>query len=306
MEIWTAWGKCPHLHLALGNFDGLHLGHQFLIRQMVEKAHSRKAKAAVFTFYPHPLQVLAHAKAPALILSQQDKQQKLAEMGVDLLFEIPFTLELAACSPEEFERRILVEGMGVEAVFVGYNYSYGHKGQGNPQTLRQAAQKYNFDLEIIPPVKINGQPVSSTLIRQLVQEGQVAKARELLGFAPFLTGEVVQGERRGGEVMGIPTANLELDRELLVPRRGVYAVRVQHKGNFYRAVANLGKKPTFHGDEQTANLEVHLLDFAGDLYGQKIKVEFWEYLRDEKRFNSMEELVAQIKKDVDRTWKIIF
>ncbi len=306
MEIWTEWGKHPHLHLALGNFDGLHLGHQFLIRQLVEKAHSRHTRAAVFTFYPHPLQVLPQAKAPALILSQEDKQQKLAEMGVDLLFQIPFTLELAACSPEEFERRILVEGMGVEAVFVGYNYTYGHKGQGNAQTLQQAAQKYHFELEVIPPVKIGGQPVSSSLIRKLVQKGQVAEARELLGFAPYLTGAVVTGDRRGGATLGFPTANLNLDQELLVPQQGVYAARVQYAGNSYRAVANLGKKPTFHGEEQAANLEVHLLDFAGDLYGHKVKVEFWEYLRPEKRFSSVEELIAQIKKDVEQAQRILF
>lgn len=306
MEIYTTWQgigkKYANLHLALGNFDGLHLGHQYLIHKLVEEAKEQNGVPAVFTFYPHPLQVLKKDKAPKMLLRQKAKQEMLEAMGVKVLFLIPFTLEFAGFSPEKFVEKVLCEELSVHTVLVGYNYTYGKNGQGNPETLKKASIKHNFELEIIPPINIEKVAVSSTLVRGLILEGRVDLAKRYLGFYPFLSGEVVEGEKRG-RVLGFPTANLCLSESLIVPPNGVYVVKVIIDGLSYWGVANVGKKPTFHGEENIANLEVHILDFKGDLYGKNIRVHFLEYLRGEKKFSKISELVEQIEEDIDKARK---
>ncbi len=283
--------------LALGNFDGIHLGHQRLIGEAVEIARRSNGTAAVLTFDPHPMMVLKPELAPQMLLDRDAKRHKMAKLGVDVLLLVPFTREFARLSPEEFIKQILVEQLQVKGIVVGYNYTFGHKGQGTPETLWKYAAEYGYALHVIPPVKLGNQVVSSTLIRHQLAEGNVSTAQKLLGYYPFTEGIVVMGDRRGN-TLGFPTANIDCPEGMLVPAKGVYSVQVGLDGETFLGVANVGTKPTFHHHNQQSNIEVHLLDFCGDIYGKKIKVNYLRRLRDERKFSSITELVNQIQLDV--------
>ncbi|ACV63926.1 riboflavin biosynthesis protein RibF [Desulfofarcimen acetoxidans DSM 771] len=289
--------KYNQIYLGLGNFDGIHIGHQKLISDLVDVARQRGGVPAVMTFYPHPLAVLQPAEAPLMLLSQTNKQEFMEGLGVEVLLVMPFDRDFACLAPDTFIKDILYGELGVKGVFVGYNYTFGCRGLGTPDLLKSYGGTYGFDVHVVPPVCVGEQVVNSTLIRGLIEKGEVGNAAKFLGYVPFIQGEVVYGERRGN-TLGFPTANLELDSDLVVPDNGVYAVHVELGGCKYPAVANIGTKPTFHGFAGARCLEVHLLDFSADLYGQTIKVSFIRRLRGEKRFNSVGELVAQIKTDI--------
>lgn len=301
MKVYRSWKGIKEKHhnlvLGLGNFDGIHLGHQKLIKELVSTAKDIGGTPAVFTFYPHPLAILKPDNAPPMLLSQEAKQRMMAHLGVEVLLWVPFTLELAALTPEEFIRDVLHNELGVKAVFVGFNYTFGHKGLGTPEVLENYSSLYGYNVHVIPPFTVGGNTVSSTLIRHLLSDGEVTEARKYLGYCPFVEGPVVTGERRGRQ-LGFPTANLQLERGILVPANGVYAVKVQVDGDTCLGVANIGVKPTFHGQNGMRTIEVHLLDFVSDLYGKNIKVHFSRRLREERRFSSPTELVMQIQKDI--------
>lgn len=282
--------------VALGNFDGIHLGHQRLIGEAVATSRRNNGTSAVLTFDPHPLAVLRPEMAPPMLLSRESKERIMGQLGVDVLIMLPFTLDFAKLSPGEFIRDILIEQLGVKGIVVGYNYTFGHKGKGTPETLWKYGEEYGYSLNVIPPVKLAGQVVSSTLIRSKLLEGDVTFARKLLGYYPFTEGIVITGDRRGN-TLGFPTANLEYPEGMVVPCNGVYSVHVEFDGETYLGVANIGHKPTFNGHRKT-NIEVHLLDFCGDIYGKKIKVNYCRRLRDEKKFSSITDLVNQIQADV--------
>ena len=284
--------------MGLGNFDGIHVGHQRLIAGLVGEAEKIGGTPAVFTFYPHPLEVLV-GKAPPRLLSQKAKQETFRHMGVRLLLQAPFTLEFASRTPEAFIEKVLVKDLKIRSVYVGYNYTFGQGGRGNPETLIDGGRRYGFNVYIIPPVTVDGVPVSSTLIRGLLADGEVYEARKYLGYYTFIEGDVVAGDSRGRS-LGFPTANLNLEEGLTVPANGVYAVKVQVDGEHYLGVANIGIKPTFKGFGAVPNLEVHLLDFHSDLYGKRLKVFFTRRIREEKRFSSPGELVEQIRMDISR------
>ncbi|SHK65002.1 bifunctional riboflavin kinase/FAD synthetase [Desulforamulus aeronauticus] len=283
--------------LALGNFDGIHLGHQRLIGEAVEIARRSNGTAAVLTFDPHPMMILKPELAPPMLLDRDAKRHKMAKSGVDVLLLLPFTREFARLSPEEFIKKILVEQLNVKGIVVGYNYTFGHKGQGTPETLWKYAAEYDYALHVIPPVKLGNQVVSSTLIRHQLAEGNVSTAQKLLGYYPFTEGIVVMGDRRGN-TLGFPTANIDCPEGMMVPAKGVYRVQVDLDGETFLGVANVGTKPTFHHNNLQANIEVHLLDFCGDIYGKKIKINYLRRLRDERKFSSITELVNQIHLDV--------
>lgn len=287
----------PNVTVALGNFDGIHLGHQKLIGEAVSIAHGIKGTATVLTFEPHPLMILRPELAPAMLLDIQSKQRKIAELGVDLLMLLPFTINFARLTPEDFIKEILVNELNVKNIVVGYNYSFGHKGLGNPETLAHYADEFGYSLKVIPPVMVGNQVISSSLIRNKLAEGDVLAARQLLGYYPFTEGTVVMGERRGN-TLGFPTANIDCPEGMMVPAKGVYSVHVILNQETYLGVANVGSKPTFHGHNHPTNIEVHLLDFCGDLYGKQIKVQYVRKLRDEKKFSCVTELVTQIETDV--------
>ncbi len=302
MQIYSSWLGIKEKHnklvIGLGNFDGVHLGHQKLIGSLVDKAWSIGGTPAVFTFVPHPMVVLNPDKAPPMLLPLDVKRKMFAQLGIEVLIWIPFTRDFSRMSPQDFIIAVLHKHLAVHTVFVGYNYTFGHMGRGTPELLKEYGQSLGFAVEVIDPVTVDGQPVSSTLIRSLLSDGEIAKARKYLGYCPLLEGEVVCGEKRGN-TLGFPTANLEIDSNLLVPANGVYSVKARVDNNVFMGVANIGVKPTFHGHASGRTVEVHLLDFSGNLYGKKMTVYFLRRLREERKFASVRELVEQIQRDIN-------
>ena len=281
--------------VALGTFDGLHIGHQQIIGEAVKWAVRHNGTSVVFTFSNHPLSLIAPHASPKLIYSNISKVRLIEEMGVDLLFNIPFTPQLLQLTPEEFID-LLHRNLKPRQIIVGPNYSFGFKGKGTPEMLEQEGSRFGFTVKVPSAVTKDGMVVSSTVIRQLLSEGHVKMASELLGRQYALYDmKVVTGERRGRS-LGFPTANIEIPSSLIVPSDGVYAVKVRYKSVFYIGVANIGSNPTF--ETISRRIEVHLLDFSEDIYGQTIDILFFDKLRNEIRFDSLEELQVQISKDV--------
>jgi len=294
--------KTKPVYLALGNFDGVHKGHQSLIRALAEKATTNGGQAVAFIFEPHPAQVLTPERAPLLLLTPGRKAKLLEKMGLDALIYNPFTREIAAWSPDQFVDKILIQELHIREVFVGFNYTFGHRGAGTPELLQQMGKKKGFGVNIIEPVKYGGETISSSLVRKSLEEGDIKTAFQLLGYHPVLEGRVVEGEHRGA-ALGFPTANIGVETIYNVPGKGVYAAQATVGDRNYRCVVNIGSKPTFH-EEYPISIEAHLMDFSEDIYGQSICLSFIEKLRDEQRFGSLQELVAQISLDRDRALEI--
>ncbi|MEQ8201899.1 MAG: bifunctional riboflavin kinase/FAD synthetase [Syntrophomonadaceae bacterium] len=294
--------KARPVCLALGNFDGGHKGHQLLIRTTVEKATARGGESAAFIFDPHPTQVLAPDKAPRLLMTPQRKAELLEKMGLDTLIYAPFTRDIAIWSPLDFVQRILIARFQVSEVCVGFNYTFGHRGSGTPETLQQYGQQLGFEVEIIAPVVFGGEPISSSLIRKALEDGDIDTAYNMLGHYPLVEGVVVEGEHRGATI-GFPTANLGVAPVYHLPGKGVYAALAEVDSKVYQCVVNIGNKPTFHPEFPLA-IEAHLIDFEGDLYGQSMRLSLRAKLRDEQRFASAGELVAQIGRDRERSLEI--
>lgn len=285
-----------NIAIALGNFDGVHLGHRELIRRTIDLARHNDGTPAVFTFDPHPMKIIQPDLCPPMLLTREEKIRLFSELGIKLLIIAPFTEDISSLSPEQFMQEILIKRLNVKSVVVGYNYSFGHKGSGDAAMLVELAAKNGITAEIVPPVKCGETEVSSTLIRNYLLEGNVTEAARFLGYLPFIVSRVVTGFQRGREI-GFPTANLNLAEDILVPANGVYAVKV-YIGDICRyGVANIGVKPTFDPN-QPKNVEVHIFDFNEDIYGSKIKLEFIRRIRGECQFSSVDELIQQINKDV--------
>lgn len=291
------------IYLALGNFDGLHKGHQKLINEAVTAARNGNGIAAAFVFEPHPIKVLFPERAPKLLVIAQQKAELMEKLGLNLLIYNSFTLAISKCTPEEFVQNILINKLNIKQAFVGFNYTFGHRGVGTPELLRELGKKHGFEVKIIPPVEVNGQVVSSSLIRKALDAGDIKQARAMLGYDPMLEGQVIEGERRG-RTIGFPTANLAVSSELNVPGKGVYAARAQIRDRIFQAVVNIGSKPTFH-EEYPISIEAHLIDFDDDIYGEEMRLYFIDKIRDERRFNNVEELVGQITRDRDRAKQIV-
>jgi len=282
--------------LAIGNFDGIHLGHQAILRAAVDRAHETNAVATALTFDPPPLKVLRPESAPLRLSTNAQRMDWFRFGGLEATVVLPFTLELSKLSPEEFVEQILVRGLRVRAVLVGENFRFGHKQAGDVQLLRELGAKHGFEVVVIPPVVDHGEVVSSTLLRREIAAGDVSHAGRLLGRPFVLTGEVVSGTGTGRRFT-FPTLNLAPEQELL-PARGVYITRTQIEGDTrrYRSVTNIGVRPTFNGSR--LNVETHLLDFHGEATPKRIEVGFWKRLREEKKFSGPEELRTQIARDI--------
>lgn len=280
--------------IALGTFDGLHKGHQSVISRAVDLARASDGTSVVFTFSNHPLSMLDPLRCPPQLISQEEKEALLAAMGVDVFVAIPFNQEFLALSPQKFIE-LLVAAFAPQHIVVGPNYSFGNRGKGTPELLAEAGSRHGFAVDVQPAVYVDQQLVSSTLIRQMIARGQIGEAARLLGRPFALTGKVIDGDKRG-RTIGFPTANIELEPAFAIPANGVYAVQVWLKGNRYNGVANVGTNPTFHGVQQ--RLEVHLLDFSGDLYGQVLRTQFVAWLRGEVTFSGIGELKEQIDRDI--------
>ncbi|MCL0049678.1 bifunctional riboflavin kinase/FAD synthetase [Peptococcaceae bacterium] len=293
--------KFYNIVVGLGNFDGIHIGHKKLVKEVVDTAKELSGTAAIITFNPCPLAVLDPKNAPPRLLSQQYKVEEMESLGIDLMISIPFNLDFAKLTPEEFIEEVLYNELSVRSVVVGYNYTFGYRGTGTPKTIEQFALKYGYELKIIPPVTIDGQVVSSTVIRKMLMDGKIELANRFLGREHFVDGVVRAGDGIGKKI-GFPTANVDLLDDILLPQNGVYVVIAEIENSSYVGVANIGCKPTFDNGVNRAckkpSLEVHILDFQEDVYEKYIKIKFMRRIRDEKKFNSVDELVDQIKCDV--------
>lgn len=299
MEIITSLdaelkNKYPATVIALGTFDGLHLGHTDVINTARDYAERSGLKLAVFTFSNHPLALIRPDLVPVRIISAEEKIKLLESFGVDYLINIPFTEDFAALSPDEFLDRLAC--FNYRCLVVGENFTYGFLGSGKTETLERSGRKNGFDVIVRPLVKMNGNVVSSTGIRNLIQAGHIEYANRMLGRAYAITGTIVHGEQRGRK-LGFPTANIELlHGEMAVPAPGVYAVTVSIEGSIYEGMGNIGNNPTFN-DVEHARLEVNLFNCCGDLYGKTMSVQFHKYIRAEKKFSGVEELCRQIEED---------
>jgi riboflavin kinase/FMN adenylyltransferase len=280
--------------LSVGNFDGLHLGHQKILRQVIETAESQQGIRGVITFDPHPLKVLRPGHAPPLVETIQQRMERFAAMGLEAALVLRFDLALAGLTPEEFVRGVLVEELRTAAVLVGQNFRFGHRQEGNVETLTELGRRLGFSVQIVEPVAIDGEFVSSSAVRGAVAEGRMAHAARLLGRPFALTGEIVHGAGRGATVL-FPTLNLAPEQELL-PKIGVYATETRVDGRLYRSATNVGFRPTFDGT--LLGVESHLFDFSRELTKGRLEVSFWERLRDEKKFSGPTELRAQIAADL--------
>ena len=299
MEIITSLdaelkNKYPATVIALGTFDGLHLGHTDVINTAKDYAERSGLKLAVFTFSNHPLALIRPDLVPVRIISAEEKIKLLESFGVDYLINIPFTEDFAALSPDEFLDRLAC--FNYRCLVVGENFTYGFLGSGKTETLERSGRKNGFDVIVRPLVKMNGNVVSSTGIRNLIQAGHIEYANRMLGRAYAITGKIVHGEQRGRK-LGFPTANIELlHGEMAVPAPGVYAVTASIEGSIYEGMGNIGNNPTFN-DVEHARLEVNLFNCSRDLYGKTMSVQFHKYIRAEKKFSGVEELCRQIEED---------
>ncbi|MCB2190416.1 MAG: bifunctional riboflavin kinase/FAD synthetase [Deltaproteobacteria bacterium] len=295
--------RLPQPVITIGNFDGVHLGHQALFAKAVERAEALQGTALAMTFEPHPIRVLRPAVNLPLITPLEQKLQLMAEYGLDMTLCLRFDQHFAGLSADAFVDKLLVGRLEAAEVVVGYDFAFGHKGLGDLDLLRSKGEKWGFQVHVVGPVIIDGRPVSSTRVRQEVADGNMEAARHLLGRHYQVAGRVVAGHGRGGRLLGFPTANLRVSDELL-PGPGVYAVLVElADGRFLKGANNIGNNPTF--DDGALSVETHLLDFDGDLYGQDIRLHFVERLRGEKRFESPEELKSQIGKDIARAIEVL-
>jgi riboflavin kinase/FMN adenylyltransferase len=282
--------------IALGMFDGVHLGHQHVVRHSILDACALGALSVAVTFHPHPLSVVQPARAPRLLQSLPQRLRALGTLGVDAVLAIPFTAELAAVDGTTFIQS-LAAGLGrLRSVTVGQGFHFGHRRSGNVALLRLLGRELGYITHAAAPIHVGAERVSSTRIRTTLREGRLAVVAELLGRPYALSGPVMHG-RELGRTLGFPTANIDITG-LEVPPNGVYAARVHFHGTCYPAVLNLGVRPTVDAAPSQPQLEVHLLDFAGDLYGTELEVEFVRQVRPERRFPSLEALRAQITEDV--------
>jgi len=292
----------PPTAVTIGNFDGVHLGHQALLAEAHRRAGPTRLTVAL-TFMPHPARVLAPAKAPPLIMPIGRRLELLAASGVDAVVIQPFTPEFAAVEADDFVRQILARELGAADVVVGFDFSFGRGRAGNVQRLQSLGDQLGMGVAIIPPVSVDGHPCSSTRIRTLVAAGDLRPAATLLGRPFEVEGTVVRGAARGRS-LGFPTANLAPETEL-APKLGIYAARARladgpGDATAHVAAVSVGRNPTFEGPAAPVTIEAHLLDFTGDLYGRRLRLEMIDWLRDEQKFDSSEALIAQIGADVAR------
>lgn len=288
-----------HFVFALGFFDGVHLGHKALLKEARQTADKLGCKVAVLTFDTHPDEVIS-GKRVGLINARRDQKQLLLQNGADEVYYLHFDKQMMELPYERFLSDILLSQYQPCHVVCGYDFRFGKGGEGTAERLKEACAKKNIGVSIIDAVRLDGETVSSTKIRELLMQGSVEKANRLLGHAQFYTGTVEDG-RKLGRTLGIPTANIRLEDGVLLPKLGVYSCRVSFDGKTCPAVCNIGSKPTVDGN--CVSLEAHLFDFDGDLYGKQISVSLCRFLRPEKKFDSLDELKQQIFRDEETARK---
>jgi riboflavin kinase/FMN adenylyltransferase len=291
--------------ITIGNFDGVHIGHQALFHEVIEKADAIDGTSIAMTFEPHPIRVLKKNNHPPLITLYEQKTELIERAGIDVLICIPFTLEFASLPAEAFIKDLLVAKIGMQAIIVGEDYTFGKNREGDLTVLKSYASQMGYEVIVADWIKSPqnvSDRISSTKIRELVMAGEVEPARKMLGRHYQIRGLVVKGRDRGAKLLGVPTANIKLQDELC-PKTGIYAVTVDYNNRLYKSVANIGYSPTFDDNEFT--VEVHLLDFAENIYGEKIRINFIQRIRNEKKFANISELKEQIKQDIKTAHEIL-
>ncbi len=283
--------------LTLGVFDGLHLGHQEIVRTVVERAFLIEASPTLITFDPHPRQVLKPESAPPLLQTFTQKMEGLKLLGIRQVIVLEFNQELAALSAEDFIEQFIVDSLKAREVYLGKGFAFGHQRRGNIELLQALSRTHNFYSAEVPEVQLRGHRISSTMIRRLLKAGRVNLARRMLGRAYGIEGVVMRGQQIGRQLL-FPTANLDVQNRVL-PADGVYVTLSLVDGTWHRSVTNIGKRPTF-GGEAESRIETHLIDFDRDLYGKTLRVRVLHRLRNEKKFNGVDQLRAQITLDRDR------
>jgi riboflavin kinase/FMN adenylyltransferase len=282
--------------IALGNFDGVHVGHQVLISHAVGKARETGIKSGVFTFSNHPKNLFTGENTVKNIIYQEEKAALIEKLGVDYLFNLTFTWDICHMAPVEFIDRLLVEKMNIREAFCGFNYRFGYKAEGSPAVLEREGLVKGYNVNEIPPVMVEGDVVSSTLIRGLIRSGDVEECEKFLGRRYSIGGEVVVGNRIG-RTIGFPTSNITIDESMVTPPNGVYITYCIYNNQRYPSVTNVGVKPTIGTFKK--NMETHIFNFDKELYGKHIRVEFLKMTRDEAKFSDVEALSAQIKLDCE-------
>lgn len=285
----------PNSVSAIGFFDGIHLGHQKLLKEAIKISKEMNMESAIITFHPHPSVVLQKEKVNVKYLTTLEEKIEISkELGIDRLYIIEFNKELSQLSPQQFIDHFII-GLNIKHLVAGFDYTFGHKGSGNMGNIEQYTRGA-FTYTTIDKVTLHDEKVSSTRIRKLIQEGQVDKANILLSRPYRLKGVVIKGDQRGRE-LGFPTANLRISPEALIPRKGIYAVKVIFQNEVLYGMANIGTNPTFTEDRQDLSVEINILDYKNDLYGQELIVEWYKYMRDEEKFASAEALIEQMNQD---------
>lgn len=289
--------------LTIGNFDGVHLGHQSLLKKIKEDCHSRGLKFVVATFVPHPQKILQPTKERFLISSYAQRRQLLETQGVDYLVEFAFTRDFSTLAPEEFLKQHLLSYPGLKEFYLGYDFAFGANKQGGHDLVSSYCLPRGIRVETQDKFENDGFLVSSSLIREKILGGELSSVHQLLGRAFALEGLVIKGEGRGKKI-GFPTANIQVSEDLIVPQRGVYVTRTSYKGMTFNSITNVGHNPTFK-DSTQIHVETNLFDFESDIYGEMLEIQFLQKLRDEKKFPTVNDLVEQIRNDVISAKKIL-
>ena len=296
----SGWGRCV---VTIGVFDGVHRGHQQIVGRAVERARASGLPSVVITFDPHPSEVVRPGTHPPVLTANRRKAELLEALGVDVMCVLPFTVEFSHLTAAEFVHEVLVEHLHAAAVVVGENFRFGNKAAGDVAGLKTLGARLGFATEGVPLLSDGEVTISSTYVRSCVDAGDVAAAAHALGRDHRVEGLVVRGDRRGGAELGFPTANLRVERYAAIPADGVYAGRLLWRGTARPAAISVGTNPTFEGRER--RVEAYVLDFDGDLYGETVGVDFHARLRAMERFDRVEDLIAQMKADVEQTRQLI-
>jgi len=291
----------PYPVCAIGNFDGVHLGHRAILKAAIDRARAAAGTAFALTFDPLPAKLLVPDRAPPLILIPDDKLELLRLSGIDGVIVLKFTRELSMLSPREFVRDYLRGKIGAREVVAGHSFSFGHNRAGNPAVMVELGREFGFDTTVVGPVKLGGVEVSSTKIRELIASGDMRAVAKLMGRYHFIHGPVVRGRERGRKI-GFPTANIESETEC-VPPDGVYATRVILDDGAYGSITNIGMRPTF--SENARTIEAHIFNFTRDIYGMRVKLELIERIRPERKFDNADALKNQITLDLSKAREIL-
>jgi riboflavin kinase/FMN adenylyltransferase len=295
--------KLERSWLTIGSFDGVHLGHRHIIRSLVEGAKQAGVPSVVVTFFPHPQFILRGESRPYYLTLPEKRAQLLADLGVDYVFTYPFDQRISRLSAREFIST-LYASFQFSDLLIGYDFALGKDREGNSEKLRKLGRDLGYIVHVIPAHKVSGELVSSSRIRNLIREGEVATANTLLGWEFSIAGQVIKGDNRG-KSLGFATCNMEVHSEVVNIKPGVYATRGLVNGKLWPAVTNIGFRPTFGQDLSAPRIEAHLLGFSGDIYGQEVELFFVERLRDEMKFSRVDDLIAQIEVDITNTHRIL-